>query len=112
MAKERRTYTREFKLEALRLLETSGKSANRLEHELGLGKGCLTRWRQETASAGEQAFPGHGRMSEEQERIRSLERENEVLRQERDILKKAVAIFSHPSTGDSRSSTSSGRSSR
>jgi len=102
MAKERRTYTREFKLEALRLLETSGKSANRLEHELGLGKGCLTRWRQETASAGEQAFPGHGRMSEEQERIRSLERENEILRQERDILKKAVAIFSHPSGGGSR----------
>ena len=44
----------------------------------------------------EHAFPGHGRLTPEQERIRQLERENEILRQERDILKKAVAIFSHP----------------
>jgi transposase len=46
---------------------------------------------------GKQAFPGQGRVPPEQERIRELERENEILRQERDILKKAVAIFSHPS---------------
>jgi transposase len=46
---------------------------------------------------GQQAFPGQGRVAPEQERIRELERENEILRQERDILKKAVAIFSHPS---------------
>jgi transposase len=43
---------------------------------------------------GEQAFPGHGRVRPEQERLRQLEHENAVLRQERDILKKAVAIFS------------------
>ena len=97
MKKPRRTYSREFKLEALRLLETSGKSAAEIERDLGIGKSCLTRWKQKFSMDGERAFPGHGRLAPEQERIRQLERENEILRQERDILKKAVAIFSQPS---------------
>ncbi len=97
MTKTRRTYTREFKLEAVHLLETSGKSASRLERELGIGTGCLSRWRREFAEEGEDAFPGHGRLAPDRERIRQLERENEVLRQEREILEKAVAIFSRPS---------------
>ncbi len=49
------------------------------------------------AANDEQAFPGRGRQTPDQEQIRQLERENELLRQERDILKKAVAIFSRPS---------------
>ena len=97
MKKTRRNYTREFKGEALRLLETSGKSAVQIERDLGIGSGCLTRWKGEMAEEGEQAFPGHGRLAPDQERIRQLERENQVLRRERDILKKAVAIFSQPS---------------
>jgi transposase len=97
MKKSRRTYTREFKLEAVRLLETSGKSAAEIERDLGIGKSCLSRWKDKSSTDGAQAFPGHGRLTPEQERIRQLERENEILRQERDILKKAVAIFSHPS---------------
>jgi transposase len=96
MTQDRRTYTREFKLEALRLLESSGKSAAQLERELGIGAGNLYRWKRKFGQDGEDAFPGHGRLTPEQERIRQLERENEILRQERDILKKAVAIFSHP----------------
>jgi transposase len=98
MAKERKQYSREFKQEALRLLETSGKSASELERELGIGKGNLWRWKRKFAEDGEDAFPGHGRLTPEQDRLRQLERENEILRQERDILKKAVAIFSRPST--------------
>jgi transposase len=96
MKKPRRQYTREFKLEAVRLLETSGRSASQLERELGIGKGNLWRWKREFKADGEDAFPGHGRLTPEQERLRQLERENEVLRQERDILKKAIAIFSQP----------------
>jgi transposase len=84
-------------MEAVQLLETSGKAASQLERELGIGKGNLWRWKQEFAANGDEAFPGHGRLTPEQERVRQLERENEVLRQERDILKKAVAIFSRPS---------------
>lgn len=97
MKKLRRQYTREFKLEAVRLLETSGRSASQLERELGIGKGNLWRWKRAFKADGEGAFPGHGHLTPEQERVRQLERENEILRQERDILKKAVAIFSQPS---------------
>jgi transposase len=96
MSKVRKQYSREFKQEAVRLLETSGKSALQLERELGIGKGNLWRWKRKLAADGADAFPGHGRLTPEQERLRQLERENEILRQERDILKKAVAIFSHP----------------
>lgn len=98
MTKERKQYSREFKQEAVRLLETSGKSASELERELGIGKGNLWRWKRKFAANGENAFPGHGRLTPEQEQLRKLERELEIVRQERDILKKAVAIFSHQST--------------
>lgn len=97
MTKTRRTYTREFKLEAVHLLETSGKSVTQLERELGIGGGCLGDWKRQFAEEGANAFPGQGRLAPDQERLRQLERENEILRQERDILKKAVAIFSQPS---------------
>jgi transposase len=97
MKKNRRQYTPEFKREALRLLETSGKSATQIERDLGIGSGNLYRWKRKLAVDGKDAFPGQGRLAPDQERIRKLEREIEVLRQERDILKKAVAIFSHPS---------------
>jgi transposase len=94
MTRVLKQYDREFKIEAVRLLETSGKSAAQLERELGIGKGNLTRWRRQFAEEGEDAFPGHGRLTPEQEELRRLKRENEILRQERDILKKAIAIFS------------------
>ena len=97
MTQFRKRYSSEFKLEALRLLETSGKSAATLERELGIGQGGLSRWKRARVREGEQAFPGHGRLTSEREHIQQLERENEILRQERDILKKAVAIFSQPS---------------
>ena len=97
MKKTRRVYTAEFKREALQLLETSGKSAAQIERDLGIGAGGLSRWKQKLAEDGENAFPGHGRLAPDEERMRQLERENEILRQEREILKKAVAIFSRPS---------------
>ena len=96
MAKTRRSYTAEFKREAVRLLESSGKPVTEVAQRLGIGHSCLLRWRQQYREAGEEAFPGHGRMTAEQERIRDLERENRVLRQERDILKEAIRIFSRP----------------
>ena len=89
-------FTREFKLEALELLESSGKSRNALEKDLGISRGSLKRWQAEFEAFGDEAFPGKGkeRLDPEQEKIKQLERENEILRQERDILKKAIAIFS------------------
>ncbi len=92
----RKQYTREFKLETVQLLERSGRSASELERDLDIGRGSLWRWQREFVADGEDAFPGHGRLTPEQDRLRQLEREIEVLRQERDILKKAIAIFSRP----------------
>ena len=97
MAKNQRTYTREFKIEAVRLLERTGKSQTEIERELGIGSSNLSRWKKQFGEHGEDAFPGRGRLTPQEERIRQLERENEILRQERDILKKAVTIFSKPS---------------
>ena len=94
MKKVRKRYTREFKLEAVRLLETSGKSASQIERDLGIGKGNLWRWIRKYDADNDAGTPELGGRTAEQERIRALERENEILRQERDILKKAVAIFS------------------
>jgi transposase len=59
--------------------------------------GQLHHWRRELAEAGEQAFPGKGNLSADEAIMRQLQRENEILRQERDILKKAIAIFSRAS---------------
>ena len=92
----RRKYTREFKLEAVRLLESSGRTAAQIERELGIGDGCLLRWRKQFADEGVAAKSADGSGLTEREQIRRLRRENEILRQERDILKKAVAIFSQP----------------
>ena len=55
MSKQRKTYSAEFKLEAVRLLETSGKSATELERELGIGDACLSRWKRQLAANGESA---------------------------------------------------------
>jgi transposase len=50
------------------------------------------KWCKEFANAGDQAFPGKGHQTELEEKVKQLQRENEILRQERDILKKAVRI--------------------
>jgi len=94
MSQTRKQYTREFKREALQLAKTSGKPKAQIERELGLHKGSLQRWAAQLNQHGREAFPGHGRLTETEERLRRLERENTILRQERDILKKAIAVFS------------------
>ena len=97
MTKKRRTYSREFKLDAVRLAETSDESMAQIERNLGISDGCLRKWRSRLAADGESAFPGHGNLPPDQERVRYLERRLEIAEQERDILKKAIAIFSRPS---------------
>lgn len=84
MAKKRKTYTREFKIEAVRLLERSGRS--QAEDELGTSSSSLSRCKKKCGEEDEDAFPGRGNLTPEEEHIRELEHENEILRQERDIL--------------------------
>jgi transposase len=89
-----RTYDLEFKKEAVRMASEPGVTAKDVESRLGIGQGVLSRWKRDLARDGEQAFPGKGHLKPDDEQIRQLKRENERLRRERDILKKAVAIFS------------------
>jgi transposase len=94
MPKEQRTFTREFKLEAVQLAHKSGKSQAQIARDLGIADSTLHHWCKEFAQAGEKAFPGSGHQTAQEEEVRRLKRELEVTRQERDILKKALAIFS------------------
>lgn len=94
MAKQQKTYTREFKLEAVKLVKSSGKPMSQIARDLGVSETALYNWSKQLAEQGDQAFPGSGHQSTEQEEIRRLKRELEVTRQERDILKKVVSIYS------------------
>jgi transposase len=91
---EQRIYTREFKLEAVRLSENSEKTVAQIARDLGVPERVLYRWRHELREQHERAFPGKGHQSELEEENRRLKRELELLKQEREILKKAVGIFS------------------
>jgi transposase len=93
MTKKQQKYSREFKLETMELAWTSGKSDSQLERELGLSRGCLYNWRKEIERDGAHAFPGKGRLKADDAYVRDLERELAIVQQERDILKKALAIF-------------------
>src|SRR5215468_11379211 len=94
MGQHKRTYDKDFKLEAIRLYESSGRSMRQIEEELGISAGLLNKWRARHREDGQQAFVGKGHQTELEEEQRRLKRENEVLRQERDVLKKALVVFS------------------
>jgi len=68
----RKTYTREFKLEALQLVKTSGKSISQIERDVGLSQGTLFHWRQQFTQQSTEAFLGHGRLSATDEHVRQL----------------------------------------
>ena len=91
--RERRKFTREFKLESVRLSRQPGRSVGEVAKSLDIGEGLLRRWREEFASEGASAFPGSGKQSVLEEEVRRLRAENERLRMEREILKKATAFF-------------------
>ncbi len=94
MPKEQRTFTKEFKQEAVRLVETSGKSMVQVARDLGIADSTLYHWCKQQSKQGVQAFPGSGHHSEHEEELRRLKRAREIVSQERDILKKALSIFS------------------
>ena len=94
--KEKRRYTREFKLEAVRLYEANEKSMREIEQELGITPYLLSKWVQQFREQETAAFPGKGKLPEKDAELQRLRREVEILRQERDILKKAVVILSEP----------------
>ena len=90
----RRKFTREFKVEAVRLVTDGGLSVSQAAQDLDVRPDMLRRWRKKLADDPAEAFPGQGRLKLREEKVRQLQREAARLRQERDILKKALAIFS------------------
>ena len=97
MPKAQRVFTKKFKLEAVQLVQKSGKSQAQIARDLGVAESTLHQWCKEFAQAGEQAFPGSGHPPAAEEELRRLRRELEVTRQERDILKKSTCpLFAQP----------------
>ena len=89
----RRKFSREFKIEAVRMVTEGGHTAVQVARDLELAPDMLRRWRKELRREGE-AFPGAGTMKPEDAKLQRLQRDLKRVRQERDILKKALAIFS------------------
>ena len=101
MGESRRKYDEEFKRNAVELCCTSGKTASQIARDLGINSKMLNRWRREQEKYGERAFPGLGKQmrgTDLEEENRRLKKELAIAQEERDILKKAVAIFSKTPT--------------
>jgi len=100
MGRTRRSFTREFKVQAVRMVSEGGGRLSEVARDLELDPKLIRRWRealeQEKKQEVSEAFPGKGHLQPEPEELRRLQRENARLREEREILKKALAIFSGP----------------
>ncbi len=95
MGEPRKKYTKEFKLEAVRLVVEKGRSASSVARDLGINESLLYQWKRRALRDGELAFPGNGRTTagELEEENRKLRKELGQVKQDREILKKAAAYF-------------------
>ena len=91
MNKKRRQYTEEFKRETVELIETSGKPIAQIARDLDINDNILYRWRRQF---GQSPSSNGGSLVQLEAELKQLQRENSILRQERDVLKKAISIFS------------------
>ena len=98
MARQRKTYTAEFKLNAVRMVTDQKLSVAEAARRLGVGENLLRLWKHASLDRGTDAFPGHGRLSPADEELHRLRAEVVRLRAERDLLKKAAAYFASPPT--------------
>ena len=89
----RRKFSREFKLEAVRLVKDRGVAVAQAARDLDVHENVLRKWVRELSGGPQHAFPGHGQMKPEQLEIDRLRKEVAKLKAERDILKKAAAYF-------------------
>jgi transposase len=98
MTRRRRQFSAEFKLEAVRLVE-SGRAPGEVARELGVRGDMLRKWRRQfaTSPSARDAFPGNGKLTSQDEELRQLRRRVAQLEEERDIPKKATAFFARES---------------
>ena len=93
----RRKYDREFKEEAVKLVREGGRSVGDVARGLGIHENLLHTWKRKHKEDPAGSFPGKGHLKPQDEELRRLQKENVNLKEEREILKKALAIFSkHP----------------
>ena len=97
MGRVRKRYPREFKLEAVKQMQSGRYSTAELARRLGVQEHDLRDWREQVEAKKEQAFPGAGRRSGDAAEIARLKRELEQVKEERDVLKKATAFFARES---------------
>ena len=90
----RKKHDTQFKLDALRLVETSDRAISDIAKDLGIDRGLLYKWKRDLEADPKQAFPGKGKRKPEEDQVRKLEHELKRVTEERDILKKALAFFS------------------
>jgi transposase len=100
MGRERRSFTREFKREAVRLAESGDRPVAQVANDLGIDQSVLRRWIMQHKQDREQSFPGKGRLKERDEEIRRLERELARVKEERDILKNHREALPRPVGGE------------
>jgi transposase len=97
MTEKRRSFTREFKLEAVRLVTDGKQSVSQVSLKLGIRPDMLRAWKRQVeggaGSSMKDVFRGHGKVASQEEEVRRLRREVERLNQEREFLKKAAAYF-------------------
>lgn len=90
----KRKFSKEFKLEAVRLVTSGGRSVSDVARSLDVHENSLYRWRNEYSTDPSGSFPGKGHLKPEEEEFHRLKNELAAITEEREILKKALAIFS------------------
>jgi transposase len=98
MIQKRKQFSKQFKIDAVKLVTEQGYRVSEAARNLGLHHSSLRRWKKELETDGNQAFPGKGHMTSEKEELYRLHKENKQLKMEREILKKAAAFFAKESS--------------
>lgn len=93
MSTPRRKFTKDFKLEAVKMVVEGGLSKAEVGRRLGVNQTLIGNWVRAAKADGVVAFPGQGKLKPEDEKVRQLEKENRELRQENEFLKKTAAFF-------------------
>ena len=97
MVVSRKKYSKEFKMKAVELLEQSSLTTKEIADDLGIHINMLYRWRSKAIAKQQEPFPGNGKLSPDDEQLKRMQQELNDLKMERDILKKALGIFSRTS---------------
>lgn len=93
MSEKRKTYDKEFKLSAIKMMVEGGMNVSRISKDLGVNENSLYKWKRAYLEDQQNAFPGKGKMKAEEEELKNLKKELTIVKMERDILKKAIAFF-------------------